>query len=146
MPSDLLCGEDVIWVDRATVSIDLLAVDPRRTGPGLEVQTHSREVYELARAPRAFDVFPDMDRRFQMLVNKESVRRSIRMYLLVKDVPDSSCSNSEMTACTRSRNWEDVHRQRGLGDHLRSRILNCNCRTRTNVRPVHASDEAFPRV
>ena len=64
MPSDLLCGEDVIWVDAATVSIDLLAVDPRGTGAGLKVQTYAREVDESPWAPRAFDVFPGMDRRF----------------------------------------------------------------------------------
>lgn len=68
MPSDLLCGEDVIWVDLATVSIDLLTVDPRRTDAGLEVQTYAREIYEFGRAPRAFDVFPGMDRRFEMLI------------------------------------------------------------------------------
>ena len=114
MPSDLLCGEDVIWVDLATVSIDFLAVDPRRTDAGLEVQTYAREVYKFGRAPRAFDVFPGMDRRFQMLVKKRCVRRSIRMSLLAMDVPDSSCSNSEIAACTRSSNWEGVHRQRVL--------------------------------
>ena len=146
MPSDLLCGEDVIWVNTATVSVDLLAVDPRRTGAGLEVQTYAREVYEFARAPRAFDVFPEMDRRFQMLIKGRSVRRSIRMYLLVMDLPDSSCSKSQIAACTRSSNWEDAYRQRDLGDHFWSRILNCNCRTRANVQPVHASDGAFPRV
>ncbi len=146
MPSDLLCGEDVIRVDLATISIDLLAVDPRRTDAGLEVQTYAREVYEFARAPRAFDVFPDMDRRFQMLIKERCVRRSIRMYLLVMDVPDSSCSNSQIRVCSRSSNWEDAYRQRGLGEHLCSRILNCNCRTRANVRPVHVSDGAFPRV
>ena len=68
------------------------------------------------------------------------------MSLLAIDVPDSSCSNSEIAACTRSSNWEDVLRQRVLGEHLRSRILNCNCHRSTNVRPVHASDGAFPRV
>lgn len=94
MPSDLLCGEDVIWVDLATVLIDLLAVDARRTDAGLEVQTYAREVCEFAGAPRAFDVFPDMDRRLQMLIGERSVRSSIRMCLLVMDVPDPSCSNS----------------------------------------------------
>ncbi len=94
MPSDLLCREDVIWVDLATVSIDLLAVDPRRTDARLEVQTYAREVGEFARAPRTFDVFPNMDRRFQMVIQERSVRSSIRMCLLVMDVPDSSCSNS----------------------------------------------------
>lgn len=93
MPSDLLCSENVIWVDRTTVLIDLLAVDPRRTDAGLEVQTYAREVCEFAGAPWAFDVFPDMDRRFEMLIGERSVRSSIRM-LLVMDVPDSSCSNS----------------------------------------------------
>ena len=94
MPPDLFGGEDVIWVDIATVPIDLLAVDPRRTDAGLEVQTYAREVCEFARAPRAFDVFPNMDRRFQMLIKQSSVRRSIRMYLLVIDVPDSNCSET----------------------------------------------------
>lgn len=94
MPSDLLCSENVIWVDPTTVLIDLLAVDPRRTDAGLEVQTYAREVCEFAGAPRAFDVFPDMDRRFEMLIGERSVRSSIRMCLLVMDVPDSSCSNS----------------------------------------------------
>ena len=75
MPFDSLCGEDVIWVDLAAVSIDLLAVDPRRTDAGLEVQTYTREVYEFGRAPRAFDVFPGMDRRFQMLIKERSVRK-----------------------------------------------------------------------
>ena len=146
MPSDLLCSKDVIWVNLATVSIDLLTVDPRRTDTGLEVQTYARQIYEFGRAPRAFGVFPEVDRRFQMLIKERSVRRSIRMYLLVVDVPDSSCSNSEIAACTRSSNWEDVHRQRGLGDRFRSRKSNCNGRTRTNVRPVHALDGASPRV
>ena len=94
MPSDLLCSENVIWVDLATVLIDLLAVDPRRTDAGLEVQTYAREVCEFAGAPRAFDVFPDMDRRFEMLIGERPVRSSIRMCLLVMDVPDSSYSNS----------------------------------------------------
>ena len=146
MPSNLLCGEDVIWVDLATVSVDLLAVDPRRTDAGLEVQTYARQVYEFGRAPRAFDVFPGMDRRFEMLIKEKSVRSNIRIHLFTVDLPGSSCLNSEIAACTRSSNWEDVHRQRGLGDHFRSRILNCNGRTRTNVRPVHALDGAFPRV
>lgn len=135
MPSDLLCGEDVIWVDLATVSIDLLTVDPRRTDAGLEVQTYAREIYEFGRAPRAFDVFPGMDRRFEMLNKERSVRRSIRTYPLAVDVPDSSCSDSGIAACTRSSNWEDVHWQRVLGDHFRSRKSKCNCHTRTNVRP-----------
>ena len=114
MPSDLLCGEDVIWVDLATISIDLLAVDPRRTDAGLEVQTYAREVYKFGRAPRAFDVFPGMDRRLQMLIIERSLIRSTRLYLSAVDVPDSSCSNSEIAACTRSSNWEGVHRQRVL--------------------------------
>ena len=75
MPSDLLCGEDVIWVDLATVSIDLLAVDLRRTVAGLEVQTYAREVYKFGRAPRAFDVLPSMDRRFQMLIKESSCQK-----------------------------------------------------------------------
>ena len=94
MKSDLLCGEDVIWIDLATVSINLLAVDPGRTHAGLQVQTYAREVCEFAGTPRAFDVFPNMDRRFQMLIRERSVRSSIRMCLLVMDVPDPSCPSS----------------------------------------------------
>ena len=146
MPSNLLCGEDVIWVDLATVSIDLLAVDLRRTDAGLEVQTYARQIYEFGRAPRAFDVFPGMDRGFEMLIKEQSVRRNIRIHLFTVDVPGSSCLNSEIAACNRSSNWEDAHRQCGLPDRFRSRKSNCNGRTRTNVRPVHALDGASPRV
>ena len=94
MPSDELGGEDVTRVDLATVLIDLLAVDPRWTGAGFEVQAYAREVREFARAPRAFDVFPHMDGRLQMLIQERSVRSNIRMCLLVIDVPAPSCLNS----------------------------------------------------
>ena len=70
MPSNELCGEDVTWVDLATVLIDLPAVDPRWTDAGLQVQAYAREVCEFARAPRALDIFPDMNRRLQMLFKK----------------------------------------------------------------------------
>lgn len=94
MPFDELCGEDVTWVDLATVLIDLLAADPRWTDAGLQVQAYARVVCEFARAPRALDVFPDMDRRLQMLIQEWSVRSSIRMCLLVMDIPAPSCVNS----------------------------------------------------
>ena len=110
------------------------------------MQTYARQVYEFGRAPRAFDVFPGMDRGFEMLIEEKSVRRYTRIQLFAVDVPGSSCSNSEIAACTRSSNWEDAHRQRGLGDRSRCRKSNCNGRTRTNVRPVHALDGASPRV
>ena len=94
MPSNELCGEDVTWVDLATVLVDFLAVDPRWTKAGLQVQAYAREVCEFARAPRALDVFPDMNRRLQMLFQERSVRSSIRMCLLVMYVPAPSYSNS----------------------------------------------------
>lgn len=90
MPSDELCGEDVTWVDLTTVLVDLLAVDPRWADAGLQVEAYAREVCEFARAPRALDVFPDMNRRLQMLVQEKPVRSSIRMCLLVMDVPAPS--------------------------------------------------------
>lgn len=79
MPSDLLCDEDMIWVDFTIVLVDLLTVDPRRTGAGLEVQTDAREVCEFAGAPRAFDIFSSMDRRFQMLIGEMSVRKQYQI-------------------------------------------------------------------
>ena len=94
MPSDELCSEDVTWVDLATVLIDLLAVDPRWTDTGLQVQAYAREVCKFARAPRALYVLPDMNRRLQMLFQERAVRSSIRMCLLVMDVPAPGYLNS----------------------------------------------------
>ena len=67
MPLDLFIGEEMIPVDLSTVVVDLLTVRSRWAGTGLQVQTDSGQVGELAGAPGAFDILPDVNRGFQML-------------------------------------------------------------------------------
>lgn len=67
VPSDLLVGEDVVWIDLSAVLIDLLAIDTGCAGTGLQVETDAGEIGELVGTPRTLDVLPSMNGGFQML-------------------------------------------------------------------------------
>ena len=61
MPSYLLVGEDMIWVNIAAILVDLLAVDTRCTAAGFQVQTDAGQIGKFFRAPRTLDILSDMD-------------------------------------------------------------------------------------
>ena len=67
VPADLFRGEVVVRVDLAAIIVDFLAVDAGAAGPGFEVQADAGEVGELRGTPGAFDIFPHVDRGFEML-------------------------------------------------------------------------------
>ena len=67
VPSDLLVGEDVVWIDLSAVLIDLLAIDPGCAGTGLQMETDAGKIGELVGTPRTLDVLPGMNGGFQML-------------------------------------------------------------------------------
>ena len=67
VPADLFRREEVVRVDLAAIIVDLLAVDAGAAGAGFEVQADAGEVGEFRGTPGAFDVFPHVDRGFEML-------------------------------------------------------------------------------
>lgn len=70
VPADLFVGKEVVWIDLATVLVNLLAIDAGWAGAGLEVEADTGEVGEHVGAPRAFGILSSVDGGLEMLCAK----------------------------------------------------------------------------
>ncbi len=97
VPADLLVCEDVIGVNFPTVLVNLLAVDAGGASAGFEMKADASQVREHVGTPRAFGIFANMDRGFQMLesdiyISVESALSRCKREVWI-DVPGSGCGD-----------------------------------------------------
>lgn len=67
MVPDQLVREEVVAVDLSTILIYPLTIDAGGAAARFEMEGHAGEIGEFIRAPRAFDVLANMNRRFEVL-------------------------------------------------------------------------------
>ncbi len=67
MVFDQLVREEMVPVDLSAILVYLLTINPGGAAARFKVERHAGKIGEFVRAPRAFDILADMNRRLEVL-------------------------------------------------------------------------------